>query len=274
MVLLNVFVPTKVYATKSREPGWWDFGEKVWGTVKVVVGADTSMSGDITWDFAPGNLIKEIMYMMCGLGDVVISLLQVVMIGDADFWLSTTISNKNDNLENTNSWLYADDNDVTALESDPPEQARGNMLVYAADSGLSGGIIGHWEVPNILYSPENIFSNKIAALDANFINPNEYTSVTNSNEAKKEAQSFASVVAPTIATWYRAFRNLAIVGLLIVLVYTGIRIVIGSTAGEKAKHKERIQDWLVAFCLVFFMHFIMAAIMGFTDALINLFNNL
>ncbi len=32
-----------------------------------------------------------------------------------------------------------------------------------------------------------------------------------------------------------------------------------STAGDKAKYKERLKDWVVAFCLLFFMHYIMAA---------------
>ncbi len=48
-------------------------------------------------------------------------------------------------------------------------------------------------------------------------------------------------------------------GLLSVLIYMGIRIIIASTSGEKAKYKERILDWIIAFCLLFFMHYIMAA---------------
>lgn len=39
----------------------------------------------------------------------------------------------------------------------------------------------------------------------------------------------------------------------------GIRVIIASTSGEKAKYKERILDWIIAFCLLFFMHYIMAA---------------
>lgn len=39
----------------------------------------------------------------------------------------------------------------------------------------------------------------------------------------------------------------------------GIKIIIASTSGEKAKYKERILDWIIAFCLLFFMHYIMSA---------------
>ena len=272
IVMFNVFIPTKVYATKSSEGMLWNFGGYVKGAItQGILGLDYDLEGNWSWDAAPGNLIKEIMYMLCGIGDVIESLLQVVMIGDSDFWLSTTISNRNDNLDNTDSWLYADQSDVDALQNGNTTD-RGSVLVAINEKGLSGGILGNWEVPNMMYSPEMIFSNQVAALDANFIHPNEYNSITDSDEAKREAVSLAKTVGPTIANWYRAFRNLSIVGLLTVLVYIGIRIVIGSTAGEKAKYKERIQDWFVALCLVFFMHFIMAAIMTFSDKLVSLFN--
>ena len=126
-----------------------------------------------------------------------------------------------------------------------------------------------YEVPNILYSPENIFANKIASLDANFINPHQYTNVTDTDEEEEQQGSLAETISPTVATWYRAFRNIAIVGLLSVLVYIGIRIVIG-TVSEKAKYKERLQDWFVALCMIFFMHFIMAGIMMLSEKILDL----
>ena len=66
---------------------------------------------------------------------------------------------------------------------------------------------------------ENIFSNKIALLDVNFINPNTYKAVENSSGASKLAQSAAGSkfkIRDTIASWYKAFRNIAIVGLMTV----------------------------------------------------------
>ena len=69
--------------------------------------------------------------------------------------------------------------------------------------------------------------------------------------------STAKQLSDTVATWYVILRNIAIIVLMLILIYIGIRIVIGSTAGEKAKYKERLTDWLVAMCLIFIMHFIM-----------------
>lgn len=62
----------------------------------------------------------------------------------------------------------------------------------------------------------------------------------------------------TISTWYIVLRNLALVALLSVLVYVGIRIIISSTAGDKAKYKQWLVDWIVAVCLLFTMHYIMS----------------
>lgn len=70
--------------------------------------------------------------------------------------------------------------------------------------------------------------------------------------------STANQLKNVVSTWYFILRNLALIVLMLVLIYTGIRIVISSTAGEKAKYKERLTDWLVSICLVMIMHYIMA----------------
>lgn len=274
-ILINALMPIKVYATKSQDSLIGDFFSKFKNSIATAVGFSRGISGDSDWGLEniPGNLLKELGYLFVALGDVGMAAMQVTLLGDANFWIGTMISNKNDNLDDKNSWLYADKDDVEALEEGRTEDARGSMLVIASDEGLKNGIFsGHWKVPNILFSPENIFANKIAALDANYINPHEYTAVRDSEEAKREATSFAKSISPTIASWYRAFRNIAIVGLLSVLVYIGIRIVIG-TVSEKAKYKERLQDWLVALCMIFFMHFIMAGIMMLAEKITDLFSN-
>ena len=56
-----------------------------------------------------------------------------------------------------------------------------------------------------------------------------------------------------------------IVGLLSALLYIGIRIVISSSAGDKAKYKQFFVDWVVALCLIFFLHYIMAFTMTMSE---------
>lgn len=114
------------------------------------------------------------------------------------------------------------------------------------------------KLPMFVLSPEEIFSNKIGLLDVNFFNPNKYENISTQIGEGLEQKSTALVLQPTISAWYYALRNLAIVALLSILVYTGIRIIISSSADDKAKYKQRLMDWLVAMCLLFFMHYIMA----------------
>lgn len=114
------------------------------------------------------------------------------------------------------------------------------------------------KLPMFVLSPEEIFSNKIGLLDVNFFAPNKYDNISTQDGQATEQTSSALVLQPTISAWYYALRNLAIVALLSILVYTGIRIIISSSADDKAKYKQRLMDWLVAMCLLFFMHYIMA----------------
>ena len=102
------------------------------------------------------------------------------------------------------------------------------------------------------YTPDKIFANLIPALDINFVNPNQWNGNTEMQE-----RSVAIQLHDTIASWYVALRNLAIVGLMLVLVYVGIRIIISSTSSDKAKYKQMLMDWLIAMCLLFCLHYIM-----------------
>ena len=71
-------------------------------------------------------------------------------------------------------------------------------------------------------------------------------------------KSTAAELRGVVANWYIVLRNIALVALLSVLVYIGIRIIISSTAVDKAKYKQMLIDWLVAICLLFLMQYIMS----------------
>ena len=146
-------------------------------------------------------------------------------------------------------------------------------------TGVVGGAVnalgeatGGTSIPNIMVSPEYIFSNRIALLDVDFVNPTTYLYQDGKaiTAEKDENGKIIGGLQPVIASWYRAFRNIAIVAMLTILVYIGIRILIGSTAQDKAKYKERLQDWLVGLCLIFVMHYIMAGTLMVTKGITNL----
>lgn len=100
------------------------------------------------------------------------------------------------------------------------------------------------------------------------------TEVEESNmETGQTKVSTAYELRETISKWYIGLRTIALVGLLSVLVYVGIRIIISSTGQEKAKYKKSIIDWITAICILFVLHYIMAFTMTIVDNIIQIFTS-
>lgn len=143
----------------------------------------------------------------------------------------------------------ADQNEYYAPVDGAPEVDEVNSKDI--DGELWG--IGDYKIPVIKYSPEEIFANKVPTLDVNFLNPSVKTGDSIDTE-----RNTAYVLRNTISSWYVAIRTLAMVGLLSVLIYLGIRMVLSSAATDKAKYKQMLIDWIVALCLLFCLHYIMS----------------
>lgn len=144
-------------------------------------------------------------------------------------------------------------------------------------------------IPMIVYSPAAIFSNRVPALDVNFINPHvsyiggeikysvdeEKWEIDATYEEDVDADgmkgNLANKLQNVIATWYVSLRNISIIAMLSVLIYVAIRIILSSTAGEKAKYKTLLKDWLIGMCLLFTLHYMMAFILKGAELVTNLF---
>ena len=89
---------------------------------------------------------------------------------------------------------------------------------------------------------------------------------------ESELKSTAFALKDNIARWYIALRTFALVGLLSVLLYLGIRIILSSASAQnKAKYKNMLIDWLVAICILFLLHFVMAFLTTFTERINEMF---
>ena len=139
--------------------------------------------------------------------------------------------------------------------------------------------------PTILVTPEEIFSGKILALNVNFlrdISSDDVEELTNGDNATDPTtrQNLINSTNPIgtqgyknglvelrkqISKWYQLIRNLSAAALFCVLIYIGIRMIISSASEEKAKYKSMMVNWVVAICLVFFLHYIMAVVMFVTE---------
>ena len=143
--------------------------------------------------------------------------------------------------------------DGTVVNIDNP-----SVYVYSdrivLNSGVSGRYALHCKVHTI----------KIHFKDSSGNTVNEKTVVNGiSVDVSFEEEELRQIFTPsrelksTISKWYVTLRNIAIVCLMSILLYIAIRIILSSVASEKAKYKQMLIDWVVAMCLLFFMHYIM-----------------
>lgn len=139
--------------------------------------------------------------------------------------------------------------------------AIAGVITYAVSGYVANAVLPeNCVLPNIDISPYEIFSNQIPMLDVDFFNVSNDSSLTDGSEESEESEenlSSVDVLRPIVANWYVILRDIAIVALLSILVYVGIRIVISSTGKDKAKYKQMLIDWVVAICLLFVMQYIM-----------------
>jgi len=113
---------------------------------------------------------------------------------------------------------------------------------------------------------EKLVNNKVPIFDVNFFN------FETAGGVKLEEGSVIYVIRENIAVWYYIIRSIAIVGLLITLLYLGIRMALATVGEQKAKYKEMLVSWLVSFFIVFFIHYIMILILNINSGLIDVIN--
>lgn len=173
-----------------------------------------------------GKLLSPIFAFVTAIFDGVQHLLEMTMLGE------------------TESFMKDIDSDLYNLPGDVGGSVEPESKIEGSFFGIDAV-----NVPLIKYTPEAIFQNQVPALDINFINP----SVEGDDERNTAVQ-----LRSVISSWYLALRSIAVVGLLSVLIYLGIRMLLTSVAADRAKYKQMLFDWLIAMCLVLVLHYIMS----------------
>lgn len=159
-------------------------------------------------------------------------------------------------------------------------------------------------LPTYGVSPEEIFEGKLLIFDINFFTPKQvyvefadgsdkikienydkymednpearvknYYYLDNGEKVVTSKQNTALQLSKTISKWYYSIRNIAIVIMMLILVYIGIRMILCSIASEKSKYKKMLVDWVVSMCLVFILHYIMVFAVGINENIVKLVKN-
>ena len=83
----------------------------------------------------------------------------------------------------------------------------------------------------------------------------------------------SNTIKDNVSVWYVTIRNIAAVACAITLLYVGIRMAIASTAEDSAKYKKMLMSWLVGAILLFFMHYLVIAIIKVSELFTNFIIN-
>lgn len=235
----------------TNEDALEQVGDKLEQTVEDKIENDKRQGADI-WDGGNaldtfgGVLFNALFAIVAAIFDAINAVLQSVMYKGEDMngpigTIATVVSSAFD--------IMTTDSSDAEFDS------------VGANSSISVRIEhGIWEFkyPHIHYSCEEIFSGKVGILGIDFIS------------GEGQTEGLASV-RKVIASWYKTLRLIAVVGFLSILIYTGIRIMISSTAEDKAKYKEWIINWFIGlgilFCMHYIMSFIITVIQQFNDGL-------
>lgn len=149
---------------------------------------------------------------------------------------------------------------------------------YGEENDETWANIYYYQIDNMLYA-EFFYYDYDQLYDEADCYYNTYDYNINDREDLKQmnaATSYTSIafeLQPTIASWYNALRRIALVGLLSVLVYTGIRVVLSSGTKDSSKYKKMLTDWLIALCLLFTLHYIMNITLVVTQKISSIFND-
>lgn len=110
---------------------------------------------------------------------------------------------------------------------------------------------------------ENMVYNKIPILDVNFFN------FESAGGAVVNEDGIVYIIKENVAMWYYIFRILAIIVMLVMLLYLGVRMALTTVSEKKAVYKEMLLSWIAAFILVFVVNYIMYFILSANEVFIN-----
>ena len=136
---------------------------------------------------------------------------------------------------------------------------------------------------SIFFTVEKAVFNKIELFNANYFDfSSSYTvGTTNPIQVSKssvfgedDANNPNVKIKVNVAKWFAICRLIAIIINLLVLIYIGIRMAISTVASEQAIYKKMLINWFESMLVLFFLQYIMIAIMTFGQTFLNIFSDI
>lgn len=81
--------------------------------------------------------------------------------------------------------------------------------------------------------------------------------------------TIANTFRTSVAQWYYSLRLVAAAGLLVILIYVGVKMVLSTIGKDQARYKEMFIDWVCSVALLFMLHWIIAFVITVNNAMMN-----
>lgn len=135
--------------------------------------------------------------------------------------------------------------------------------------GESAGTVSNEGTFSVI-TPGDILFNRLAITDINFFNLSTFGPASNQKNLSGNDNPI-KLLKQSVANWYMTLRTMAIIILLCVLVYIGIRMVLASNPETKKDYKKMLVNWFVSLAMVFLLHYLIIIVINvnnvFVDAL-------
>ena len=141
------------------------------------------------------------------------------------------------------------------------------QLLVTVTGNSAGTLEGDSKVVNIV-TPDQILFNRLAITDINFFQKDTFGTGSN-QKALSGDNNPVKLLRQSISNWYYALRMIAIIMLLCILIYVGIRMATSTLADDKAKYKSMLWNWLVSMAIVFVLHYIIVIVINVNNSLVD-----
>lgn len=126
---------------------------------------------------------------------------------------------------------------------------------YYTDSAYSASNIGWFSINSLVFGEYLLFNANVYQTNKS-LNPDiEPTTISNIIDSIKE----------TVAGWFQVLRLFAIALIILLLIFTGLRLAVSDLAKDRARYKEVIKAWIIGLAFIYLLPYIIVIINTICD---------
>ena len=134
---------------------------------------------------------------------------------------------------------------------------------YYTDSDYSASEIGWFSVNSLVFGEYLLFNSNINQTNKE-LNPDiEPTGISNAMDSLKDL----------VVTWFQILRYFSIALIIILLIFTGLRLAVSDMAEDRARYKKVLKAWFVGLLFIGTLPYIISIINTIYELLMDIFWN-